>query len=762
MVKPLQRSEIQGFSKGLQTDLNPLNSQLDTTSAESNYELHRDGTRSRRLGLNIEVGGTSFPIGSGWTAVSSMSVSTFLWEGAAGEPDNKFVVVHIGGDLQIFQYTDKMIHMQTIAHGYGDTRKLQFGAVEGYLSVVNGTPNIGLIEYSPITELFSYSTFRLKIRDQFGIAETIEPRYETDVRFRGALNWQHYYNLYNQGWAIPRKDWVFGDPPPIDAVLLGSNNSPGTKSPSNSDVVWSGIDRKPIDEQSLENFEAFHYRLFEGITGADAKAGKGFFIIDAFNRGSSRYDAWVEHRNNYPQTGNLVSFLNPPGDATAGGPTSVAAHAGRLFFSGCSGYVSDGDARSPNYTNYVFFTQLIKNKQDFVKCYQEGDPTSRESNDVVDTDGGFIVVSEAINLHSMYSIGDRLILIAENGVWSITGGSNYGFAATNYKVEKLSTFGGIPNKSFVEFGGQGFFWGWDGIYAIAKNQFGDYEVTNLTKDSNDKFFSAIPTQARLNCQGFVDKSRRQVRWVYVEGVPFDTAVTKEIIFDLKFQAMYPFTIMQQPLKDAYVVSGVQMGDFGVRYIEDGVYVENEPVYVNDDPVGTIFSEKTVLDSNVKYLTIYDKLAPKLCFTEYNDVNFEDWLFTGDVADAYAFMETNYFTGGDFAIKKQVPWLVMAFAETERFLNEDDSINRESSCIGRMRWNFSHSFNSNKWSRDMQLYRKSRWGTTVESPDNGFSINVTKTKVRGIGKSFSLLVHTEPRKDCHIFGWNITLTSNSVT
>lgn len=762
MVKPLQRSEIQGFSKGLNTDLNPLNNQLDTTRDEVNFELLRDGTRARRLGFDTEPGGLDFPVGMSWQQLQSAAASTFLWEGAGGDPQEIITVIHIGTKLFFFKDAGTMVLIHTLEHGFGGSVTLRFAAVDGMLCIANGTPTLGLLEYKASTNTFPYSTFRIQIRDQFGIEETVNPQYETDDKYRGPLTWQHYYNLYNQGWGVPRRGWEYGNPPLQDAVLLGSNGNVNGKTPSNSDVVWSGIDVKPVKEDSLENFEAFHFKLFDGIRGADTKASKGFFIIDAFTRGSSRYSAWNKNKSNHPESGNLIAMPAFNADVTTGGPTSIAAHAGRMFYSGCNGKLLENDSRSPNYNNYVFFTQLVKGRQDFSKCYQEGDPTSRESSDIVDTDGGFFSVSGAINIHTMYSVGDQLILIAENGVWSVTGGSGYGFTATNYKVLKLSSFGGIPNKSFVEFGGQAFFWGWDGIYVIAKNQFGDYEVTNLTKDTNDNFFSTISASARMNCQGFADKVRRQVRWVYIEGEPFVDAQTKEIIIDLKFQALYPFTIMQHPSNRAYVIGGVQLGDFSVRYTETLVFVGNEQVMVGNEPVVLSQDSLTKMESSVKYITIYDASDPKIRFCEYNDDSYEDWAFTGETVDAEAYMVTNAFTGGDFAIKKQVPWLTMAFAETEKLIDSSDDVAQESSCIGRVMWNFTHGAHSGKWSRDMQLYRKSRWFYGDTEVDNGFSLNITKTKVRGIGKSFALHVRTEPRKNCHIYGWGITLTVNSVT
>lgn len=764
MVKQVQRSEIQGFSKGLSTDLNPINNQPDTTIQEYNFELLKDGTRRRRLGLDREVGGSSISLGLTVEQLKLSATSSYYWEGAAGNPKNKFIVLQIGRTLY-FLKANGGLQGQTVLHSYltiniAESYKLKFGAVEGYLGLSNGTPDIGLIEYNSNTDQFSYSTFRLKIRDLFGIQETINSLFENDKQYRGPLNWQHYYNLYNQGWAIPRKDWQFGDPPPEDAVFLGSNKNINN-SPSNSDIVWLGMSRKPITENSLESFEAFHYRQFEGITGSDTIAGKGFFIIDAFNRGSSRSEAWVLHKNKYPQTGNLVGGMNPPADVTTGGPTSVAAHAGRLFFSGCDGVVVGSDARSPNFNNYVFFTQLIRNKQDFSKCYQEGDPTSQESNDVVDTDGGTFKVSEAINIHTMYSMGDRLFLIAENGVWSVSGGNSYGFSATNYKVDKLSTYGGIPNHSFVEYGGQGYFWGWDGIYTIAKDQYGDYRVENLSKPIIDNFYQDITDEARQTVKGFVDKARRQIRWIYTEGDLFGSAVSKELIIDLKFQAFYPFTVMTHPTNDAFVLSGIQLGDYTTEFVEESVMVIGDDVYVNSEIVASPVGVNRATDSNVKYVTvrrIAGSLYLDVCM--YRSGTFEDWGFTGSPVDAQALMISNAFTAGDFAVNKQVPYVTMAFAETEKVFN-GETVATESSCIGQFMWSFTHAARSNKWSREQQLYRKHKYYYGNTDVDNGFSLNITKTKVRGIGKSFSLRVRTEPLKDCHIYGWNLSLTGNGM-
>jgi hypothetical protein len=47
-------------------------------------------------------------------------------------------------------------------------------------------------------------------------------------------------------------------------------------------------------------------------------------------------------------------------------------------------------------------------------------------------------------------------------------------------------------------------------------------------------------------------------------------------------------------------------------------------------------------------------------------------------------------------------------------------------------------------------------------DTGEEVITTKTKVRGNGKTISLLFKTEPEKDCKILGWSmITDVSTNV-
>lgn len=751
-VKQIQRSEIQGFSKGLVTELNPLNNQLDTTRAEQNFELKRNGVRSRRLGMDVAPdGGRGFINNISSSSMNASTVGSFIWEGAGGVYTNRFLVLQVGNQVLIYDKPSPSGFLKSFTLNISQSRQMTFGAVGGFLGIVYGSPNISLIGYNTSTKQFSLSSYRISIRDQFGIQETLEPRYETSPTFRGKLTWQHYYNLYNQSWAIPRKPWWRNNPAPIDALHYAPIRG---MYPSNSDTVWLGMDRKNVKKDDPDNYPAFNPSQFSGQLGMGTLAAKGYFIIDAFNRGAGRRSAWNAHRQQFPMTGSLVGGFNPLDDQTSGGFTSIASFAGRMFYSGCSGQVVRGDTRSPDYSNYVFFSQLVKGRSDFGKCYQEGDPTSLETSDLVDTDGGFFTVSGAVNIHTMYPVGERLILLAENGVWAVSGGSGYGFSATNYKVEKISNFGGIPGRSFVEYAGGGFYWAEGGIFSIAKDQYGDLKVENISKPVIHTFFHELTIEAKQTAQAFIDTDNDQVRWIFKEGNTF-----KELILDLKFQA-YTLNVLNIEGTGVVKILGVELGGFSTIDRNIPVTVGGIEVTITSGEVVTIGElEELKILNRIRYI-VFDNNATlaHLTFCRYVNTNYEDWNYLGNNRDALAFMETNAFTAGDIAVKKQIPYIIMAFAETERVMVNEEPY-QQSSCIGQFQWDFTHLARSGKWSRDLQLYRKNRFFYGDVDIDNGYTLNVTKTKVRGSGRSFALRVSTEPRKDCQIYGWNLSLTGN---
>lgn len=96
----------------------------------------------------------------------------------------------------------------------------------------------------------------------------------------------------------------------------------------------------------------------------------------------------------------------------------------------------------------------------------------------------------------------------------------------------------------------------------------------------------------------------------------------------------------------------------------------------------------------------------------------------------------------------------------------------SSCKVRSQWNWTNNVEAGKWSPFFQAYRL-RVGPVILERGNGsltdeiidlytqYDVVTSKNKLRGRGRALSVHIETEPGKDCHILGWNLSLTGNSL-
>lgn len=773
MVKPLQRAEMKSFSGGLVTDAPRMQYPENASRSEANFDCNIDGSRSRRLGMMTEDPSADVNLNLPFSDTETESYNTFMWESPGGATGLSIFVVQISNKLLMFDARaavvgSNLIETFTLPSSFPRNR-LDFARVQGFLVAVNGTTFFDIYSYDNINRTVTRTTnHRLKIRDVFGVEETVRPQYETDVNHRGDLNYQHYYNLFNQGWALPRLPWLFGDNPLMDVVSLSTG---GTNIyPSNSDTVWQGMDYRTIGRESLgeppsegspgdQSFiyttaECFHKKLYDGTAASRVVAAKGFFIIDAFQRGPSRRDEFNIHKSNYPMTGNLVGpdpMILLPTDSTSNGVTCVAEHAGRAFFSGVlDGGVINPDGRTPNYTNFLFFSQLVKNKRDIVKCYQEGDPTSREGSDVVDTDGGFIRVSGAIGIKALRSLGDRLLIFATNGVWAVKG-QETGFTATSFTVEKVCNFGCVSTGSIVMDGRSIYYWGTGAIYRLTPNQFGDLEVVDMTTASLKAYYGGVLEQNKIRAMGSMNKYTNVVHWVFNNSN--DIAIRgnriTELRYDVSRNAFFPMELSLEPtfipslLGSFLSVDRDASGIVPVRPVTGGVEASN----------------------TMKYWGVRRNSSGQLVlfFSKYTDPTYADWGGWGvSAVDAPAHILTGDQTGGDLGVGKQMQYLTMLFRNIESVYGASTLLG-EGSCLGRVQWEFTDLALAGRWSSLMQLYRKSRvFNVSDTNSHDGHEMVITKTRLRGQGRAFCFYLTTEPLKGLNLIGWNLTATANGVT
>lgn len=500
--------------------------------------------------------------------------------------------------------------------------------------------------------------------------------------------------------------------------------------PSNADNVAVALYADPNNSGDRLVRRFFNTTLINNPVGT-TPAAKGYFIIDALLRGRSRALQELKLREQNPELALALSG-GLPWDATPGGATAIAEFAGRMWYGGFSGELLGGDNQSPRLSSYVFFSKLVADVSDIGKCYQQGDPTSTEEAELLPTDGGFIRIDGAYGIRKLVNMGPSLLVLADNGVWSVVGGNDTGFDATNYLVTKITDHGCISSGSVVLVDSTVMYWGDDGIYHVATSELGDLVATSLTAETIATFYEGIVHTDKKDAKGIYDSFERKVRWMYPESGADD----KELVLDLSLGAFYPNSIYNK------------FSSFGLQKVR-------APFEVKHFKVGT--TDQTYIDTReVMYLAISSWSQGKVgfSFAFYKDKKFKDWRKN----DAAAFVVTGYAPGQDFQRSKQAPYVTFHLFKTETGFSADTAgvitPDNPSSCIVQSQWDWTNSANSNRWGTPFQAYRHKRLympSGAGDPYDDGNLLVSTKNKLRGKGKVVSLKISTEPEKDLHLVG-----------
>lgn len=768
MARQSVAAEVNTFIQGIITEASPINFPANASVDEDNFILFKDGSRERRLGINLEDGYQSITTTTNVSSSGSVVASSFLWGNAGGDAGKKVVVVQAGSQLKFFDYdtvplSSGLIHTYS-APSSAATTKFSFTVVDGILVAAFGEREVTTFTYDE--GVITNSSQPLLIRDLFGV-EDIDAASGTDMRSGQGITFRptvrtnnHLYNLRNQTWQPPRMHY-------IDEYLTDTVTQVFVTHgyyPSNADNANLVLFANANDSGNRTALR-FNVKDVPANDSGTFPAPQGFFIIDAMNRGASRYEEAVEYFSN---TTNLTYQIGSlPKDQTPGGAKVVEEYAGRVWYSGFSGEVIDGDKHSPRMSSYVLYSQVVFSQSDINKCYQVADPTSYEDAELAATDGGFIRLDGAQNILDMVNIGQSLVVIAENGVWQISGGSGFGFSADNNFVKKITNKGAISSGATVVVESTVFYWGDDAIYQIAPNQFGDLEAQNISNTRIQKYYDRIDQLDKAACTGIFDSYDRKVRWLYGNRLA-DTTGVKELVLDIELGAFYPSTIRN--LETGFtpiLTSPVQVPPFrNTSTIEEVVY-NGEPVEHNGEQVVYVRRQQESSDREVAYVAVTSLEPLTFTFASYRDASFTDWASVDGVGvDADAYILTGWTTGGENQRYKQVPWLTFYMRTTEDGYQTtpegDIEPTNESSCLMQTRWDWTNSDKSNRWSREIQLYRKKRAyypEDVSEEFDDGFEVVVSKNKLRGKGRSIAFYLRTEPEKDCNILGWSFVIGAN---
>lgn len=739
---------FRSFVKGLITEASPLTFPENASIDEQNFVLNRDGSRSRRLGLDYEPLYALTSTGFSTSILKEGKQSFHRWDTPSGDESFSIGVIRIYNKLWFVDLLTANPSDNLLNGGAGialtglSNSEIETAVINNDLIIVSKDLDLPIrLNYNVSTDTITQEQITIEVRDIWGLDDGLK----VDQR-PSSLSTTHKYNLRNQGWNTTIVSKGGGDSLSRTKTVLGVY-------PSNSDVWTLG----KISDTTDSDYEKYDPNVLKRNSTSRYQTSKGSIIINAFNRGSSR------------QSNTDVTGLNS--DIENGNISTVASYAQRIFYSGIDSDITNGDDNSPNYSGYVFFSKVVTSKADLGKCFQEADPTDPSINDLIDSDGGTIQIPEATRIIKIASSQSSLLVFAENGVWEIYGDTG-GFIATSFQANKLSTNGVLNPRSIVNVNGNFIYWSNAGIYVISPDTAaGRFKAESISLTTIQSLYLEIPEIGKNFCKGFYDEKENRVRWLYNDTDSYSTfnyinKYNKELIYDLTLQAWYTNTISQGDENTPYIADYIEVPGYAVSTNETNVLVGTDNV-IDSSSNDVVVNEDIPLNrsSLFSFLTI---VGTSFTISKFNNTNFKDWL-TYDVNgfnyDSY--LVTGYELFGDMIREKRSPYIFFYFNRTEDGYTFDGlnlELRNQSSCLVQAQWNWANSANSGKWGNEFQAYKLLRnyIPTGAGDPfDYGDSVIVTKNKLRGSGKTLSIKITSEEGKDMRLLGWGIPATANSI-
>lgn len=558
------------------------------------------------------------------------------------------------------------------------------------------------------------------------------------LRFEGpepvTLTIQRKYKetyLYATGYNIKRrKDSISLQSNQINQAYYGTNTpymayyNTTKQYPSNAQQWFIGRE----EEHKINVDEVASYDF-----GTQA-APKGRLFLDPFTLNRSRYMSSLQDS---PEKTRLED---------------LCFHGGRVF------YLKRQD---------LLFSQLLENKENANKCYQEGDPTSENAFDLLDTDGGVLEVASLAQGVSLFEKNNGVFLFGANGIWKISGLSeDESFKATSYATKKISSVDCISKKAIVNVEGFPFFLSSSGIYAIQPNDYGIEQVVSLSASSIQSLYKKIPQHNLKNAIGVYDKGCQKIYWLYDITEKDDVVpnkYTRGLVYDIRLQAFYEMSFGVGSTCP-YICSV-----FNTPWLEtlktNKELFDNDNTWVYDNEGNIVYTKTDIPDSslsNVKFLACLPKKDGTASFTvcSFEDLTFTDWRTSSREGVPYeSYFTTGYNTAGESDSKKDIVYLTTQLSRTEDAYDETTLANR-SSCQMQIRWDYENTSYSGKWTKPVQIYRGNRiFAPTLEDPnyDNrGLPVVTTKHKVRGNGRAIQIKFTSEPGKNFEVLGWSMIL------
>lgn len=736
------------FVKGLITEANQLTFPENASIDEANFVLNRDGSRSRRLGVDYESSYALTTTGLTATDIKEGKQSFHIWESPGGDTSVTLGIVRIKDKLWFMNLLTDSPSANLKNSGSPITiaslsnSKIETSVINNKCVIVSkDLPRPVLLTYNISTGAVTQSTIQIQIRDIYGVDDSLF----LDTR-PVTLSNEHKYNLRNQGWNKNIVTTTGADAITLTKTDLGVY-------PANSDNWTLG----KISNASSADYEKYDPDTLNKNSFSNYQIAKGSFIIDAFERGVGRMNA-----------SDVTSGL--PTDREEGNISTITSYAQRLFYSGVESSVTGPDIRSPNYSGYIFFSKIIKSDDDFGKCHQEADPTDPGINDLIDTDGGSIQIPDITRVVRIIASQASILVFAENGVWEIYGDTG-GFIATSFQASKISTNGITNGDSVVNVNGNFIYWSKAGIYLLKPDAAsGRFAAESLSLTSIQDLYLNVPEVAKDFAKGIYDEKENRVRFLYNDSASYSSSnypnsYNKELIYDLTLKAWSKNEISSLVSDSPYIADYALIPGYSVTTREESVVAGTDTVLVTAGD--TVVIPDDIATSRTEQFSFLTIVGTSFTLSKYNGSDFLDWKTKDSVGVDYSsYLYTGYELFGDIMKEKQIPYIFFYLQKTEdgfQASGTDLVFTNQSSCKVQAQWGWSNSAANGKWGNEFQAYRILRNYTPSgvgDTYDSGDSMVVTKNKLRGSGKCLSLYIRSEAGKDMKLLGWGHPVTQLS--
>ena len=706
-MQRLQASTKQQFSKGLITEAGPLTFPEGATTDELNMDLVRDGSRRRRLGVQLETGHVSQSLSYNPDAVSG----NYVWDNVGAQSDLSFAVVQVDHILHFFEISSSPLsaskksfnvnlttHSKPTSNGAGES-SIQVTSIKGVLVVASPALDTFFIEYDKDTDTVSTTEIEFRFRDFEWLGD--RSTYSTSVSV-ASVSKERIYDNRNCGWfgnpggtAMSRYAADTGDYPPLTLPWYAGKNASGSFATDEWNKTHAGT----------------------------SLIGNGTYILDLY----------LQNRATIASVPGLPSYTENTRFET------VAAFAGRVFYAGMS---------SQKNTNNIYFSQILEDLSTLGECLQRLDPTAEGLSDLLATDGGVINIPQAYKITKLHVIGPNLLVFADNGVWQITGVEG-GFKATDYAVSRISEVGLTYPNSFVSAEGRPYWWAGTGIYTLRSSpEQQALSAVNISLDTVQTLYEGIA--AKEQCRVAYDGFSSRVLWIYpASGESITGKLRRILVFDETTSSFVPWELADSDtyLLDALFIRGTE------PFTKEFEVVDNAGTLVFDrsgNQVVRVSTSRTHFSSSVKFLTVTD--TGGITFSGLTGAGFLDW----ETEDYSSFLDTGYDFMGDLTLRKNIIYCTTYFEQTERNLVATAEggleFDRPSSCTLQAQWDFART----PPQAGQQAYRLKRLPASVNPGplDYPESTVQTRLRIRGKGRQVQLKFNSEQGKDMHLYGFEM--------